>query len=147
MTSSSTYRSAATYFARNVWQTSSWLLASLPFRIERVCQQSLNLSSAQWWQSDLLSKFTPTVEQSVDMSASRHLPAISWQFLFHLSAGLHPVFIVCTALLLSKVTVHCLLHGFLDTHLLIHSWRDIAWNRVGTIIRRCKINVNWWCGY
>ena len=34
---------------------------------------------------------------------------------------------------MSKVTVHCLLHGFLDTHLLIHSWCDIAWNRVGTV--------------
>ena len=46
------------------------------------------------------------------------------------------VFIVCTALFLSDVTVHCLLHGFLDAHLLIHSWCDIARNRVGTVVRR-----------
>ena len=76
-------------------------------------------------QSDLLSKCNPAVEHS----ASRHLPAISRQFQdpsqqfpFHLSAtGGRPVFIICTALFLSEVTVHCLLHGFLDTHLLIHS--------------------------
>ena len=56
-----------------------------------------------------------------------------------------PVFIVCTALFLSEVrpTVHCLLHGFLDTHLLIHSWCDIARNpRVGAVIGRRR----WFCG-
>ena len=63
-------------------------------------------------QSDLLSKCNPAVEHS----ASRHLPAIYWQFQYpsqqfplHLSAGLglRPVFIVCTALFLSEVTVWC----------------------------------------
>ena len=39
-------------------------------------------------------------------------------------------------LFLSEVTVHCLVHGFLDTHLLIHSWWKIARNRVGTVIGR-----------
>ena len=54
-----------------------------------------------------------------------------------------PVFIVCTALFLSEVTVHCSLHGFLDTHLLIHSWCDIARNRrVGAVIGRRR----WFCG-
>ena len=59
-------------------------------------------------QSDLLSKYNPTVEHS----ASRHLPAISWQFQdpsqqfpFYLITGLRPVFIVCTALFLSAVTL------------------------------------------
>ena len=60
------------------------------------------------------------------------------EFPFHLSTRLHPVFIICTALFLSEVTDHCLLHGFLDTHLLIHSWCDIARNRVGTIIGRWR---------
>ena len=63
-----------------------------------------------------------------------HLPPDS--FPFHLSIGLRPVFIVCTALFLSEVDVHCLLHGFLDARLLIHSWCDIARNRVGTVIGR-----------
>ena len=36
------------------------------------------------------------------------------------------------ALFLSEVTVHYLLHGLFNTHLLIHSWCDIARNRVGT---------------
>jgi len=43
-----------------------------------------------------------------------YLPAISWQFQdpsqqfpFRLSTGLRPVFIVCTALFLSQVTVYC----------------------------------------
>jgi len=31
-----------------------------------------------------------------------------------------------------------LLHGFLDTHLLTHSWCDIARNRVGTVIGRWR---------
>ena len=62
----------------------------------------------------------------------------SQQFPFHSSTGLRPVFIVCTALFSSEVTVHRLLHGFLGTHLLIHSWCDIARNRVGTVIGR------WW---
>jgi len=47
------------------------------------------------------------------------------QFAFHLSTGQRPVVIVFTALFLSEVTVRRLLHGFLDTHLLIHSWCDI----------------------
>jgi len=49
----------------------------------------------------------------VEHSASRHLPTISWQFQdpseqfpFHLSTGLFLVFIVCTVLFLSEVTVH-----------------------------------------
>ena len=87
----------------------------------------------------VLSKCSPAVEHP----AGRHLPAISWQFQdpsqqfqSHFSTRLRPVFIVCTALFLSEVTVHCLLHGFLDTHLLIHSWCNIARNRVGTVIGR-----------
>jgi len=67
--------------------------------------------------------------QAVEHCASRYLPAISWQFQdpsqqfpFYLSTGLGPVFITWTALFLSEVTVHCLLNGFLDTHLLLHSW-------------------------
>jgi len=35
----------------------------------------------------------------------------------------------------------CLLHGFLDTHLLIHSWCDIARNRVGIRHRYCKMKM------
>jgi len=50
-------------------------------------------------------------------------------FSLYLSTGLRPVFITCTAVFLSEVTVHCLLHGFLDTHLFIHSWCDIARDR------------------
>jgi len=53
-----------------------------------------------------------------------------------LSTGVRPVFFICTAVLLSEVTVHCLLHGFLDTRLLIHSLCDSAQNRVSTVIRR-----------
>jgi len=62
------------------------------------------------WTSDLLSKCNPAVEHS----ASKHLPAISWhfqdpsqQFSFHLSTGLRPVFIICTALFSSEVSAHC----------------------------------------
>jgi len=50
--------------------------------------------------------------------------------------SIRPVFIVCTALFLSELTVHCLMHGFLDTHLLIHSWCNIARNWVSTVIGR-----------
>jgi len=42
---------------------------------------------------------------------------------------------------LLEVTVHCLLHGFLDTHLIIHSWCDIARNRVGTFIGRWRYKI------
>ena len=82
---------------------------------------------------------------AVEHSASRPLPAISWQFQdppqqfpFHLITGLRPAFIICAALLLSEVAVHCLLHGLLGTHLLIHSWCDSARNRVGTVIGRWR---------
>jgi len=92
-------------------------------------------------QSDRLSKCNPAVEHS----ANRHLPAICWQFQdpsqqssLLLNSGLLPAFVVCTALFLSEVTVHCLPHSFLNTHLLIHSWCDIARNRVGTIIGRWR---------
>jgi len=58
-------------------------------------------------QSDLLSKCNPAVEHS----ASRHLPAMSWQFQdpsqqfpFHLSSGLHPAFY--SAMLCMRGTSH-----------------------------------------
>jgi len=73
------------------------------------------------------------------------LSATSWQFQdpsqqfpFHLSIGLHLVFIVCTALCFYEVAFHCLLHGFLDTLVLIHSWCDVARNWVSTVIWRWR---------
>ena len=70
---------------------------------------------------------TGTYNQTFFPSASRlwnSLPVDICQvspdsFKTHLSSF---CFIRATALFLSEVTVHCLLHGFLDTHLLIHSW-------------------------
>jgi len=59
------------------------------------------------------------------------------QTVMQFAYDLRPAFIICTALFFYlKVSVHCLLHGFLDTCLLIYSWCDIARNRVGTIIGR-----------
>jgi len=117
--------------------------SSLPwtsFHLHQKVRNEICADSVQYrhTQSDL-SKCNLAVEHS----ASRHLPATSWQFQdpsqqfpFHLSTGLCPVFIVCTALFLPEVTVF--LHSYLVTHLLIHSWCDTARIRVSTVIGR------WW---
>ena len=52
------------------------------------------------------------------------------------SSALH-----CFFLSETEITVHCLLHGFLDTHLLIHSWCDIARNRVGDVTGRWRRTI------
>jgi len=39
--------------------------------------------------------------------------------------GTTSLFITLPAPFLSEVAVHYLVHGFLDTHLLIHSWCNI----------------------
>ena len=52
------------------------------------------------------------------------------------SSALH-----CFILSETEITVHCLLHGFLDTHLLIHSWCDIARNRVGDVTGRWRRTI------
>jgi len=54
------------------------------------------------------------------------------------SCFLSSALLACTTLFLSEVTVHCLLHGLVDTDPLIHSWCDIARNRVGTVIGRWR---------
>ena len=69
---------------------------------------------------------------------SWHFRNQAQQFSFHLSTGLRPVLIACTASFLSKVTVYFLLHGFLDTHLLIHSWCDTGRIRDGAVIGRSR---------
>jgi len=71
-------------------------------------------------------------QDSVVLTVSRPISAVFVSF-EHWTTS---CFFICTALFLSEGTVHCLLHGFLDTHLLIHSWFDIARNRVGTVIGR-----------
>ena len=97
-----------------------WLLPSV----------SLVSTSRSAIQSELLSKCKLAVEHS----ASRHLPATSWQyqypsqqFPFHLSTGLRPVFLICAALFFFHpklgLLFTVLLLGFLDTYLLIHSAR------------------------
>jgi len=66
-------------------------------------------------------------------TVSRPISAVSVSFEHRTTS----FFIVSTALFLSEVTVHCLLHGFLDTRLLIlHSWCDIARIQNGTVIGR-----------
>ena len=71
-------------------------------------------------------------QDSVVLTVSRPISAVFVSF-EHWTTS---CFFICTELFLSEVAVHCLLHGFLDTHLLIHSWFDIARNRVGTVIAR-----------
>jgi len=70
----------------------------------KICADSVHYRHIQ---SDLLSKCNPAVEHS----ASRHLPAMSWQFQdpsqqfpFHLSTGLHPAFY--SAMLCMRGTSH-----------------------------------------
>ena len=77
------------------------------------------------------------VPVSYPLTVSRPISTVSVSFEHR---TIRHVFIICTALFLSEVTVHCLLHGFLYTHLLIQSWCDIARNWVATVIERWR-----WC--
>ena len=93
-------------------------------------------------QSDLLSKYNPTVEHS----ASRHLQLSPDSFKTHLNSfrfiwSPDYVLFLSSALHCFYPQLHCLLHGFLDTHLLIHSWCDIPRNQFGTVIGRWRWNT------
>jgi len=59
-----------------------------------------------------LSSFAPQIRTH---DFWRYINLYVCMFSLYLSTGLRPVFITCTAVFLSEVTVHCLLHGFLDT--------------------------------
>ena len=65
----------------------------------------------------------------------------SQQFPLHLNTGLRPVFIVCTAVFYPKLLFIVCSTAFSITHVLIHSWCDIARNRVGTVIGRWRWTV------
>ena len=82
--------------------------------------------------SDLLSKCNPADSFKTHLSSFRFVPAPN--YVLFLSSALHCFY--------PEVTVHCLLHGFLDTHLLIRSWCDIACSESS---RRRYRKMRWRC--
>ena len=78
-------------------------------------------------------------EQSASylLTVSRTIWAVSVSFEYQTTSCL--MFISSTLHCFHRRSLFiCLLRGFLDTHLLIHSWCDIAQNQVGTVILRWR---------
>ena len=90
----------------------------------QACQQESNISQQPCRAAD-----GPAPANRNAVCLQNAMPSIGMTYVLLLSSALHCFFYL-------KVSVHCLLHGFLDTCLLIYSWCDIARNRVGTIIGR-----------